>query len=350
LIAVRHSQDSRRHDAREISRMLAGRIDALAREMLPHGKRTGPEWRAGSVAGEAGQSLAVRLSGAKAGVWSDFSSGEGGDALDLVAAVLYRGDIGSALTWSRRWLGLGVDGIAEPSRQPAPAPRDTSEDDARRTNSARAIFFAAKAELAGTPVAHYLAARSIDLAALRRQPRSLRFHPALWNSEARAELPAMVAAICGADGKMIAVHRTWLARDCGTWGKAPLATPKMVLGKFAGGSIRIWRGASGKPLADAPDGEGVIIGEGIETCLSIALMCPDRRVLASVSLSNLAQIDLPQSIRTVTIAADNDQGNDQAARALQVAIDTFAAGGRQVLIARSPVGSDFNDCLMAEAS
>lgn len=84
-------------DASEISRMLAGQIRTLAPELLPNGRRDGHEWRVGSLAGERGQSLGIHLTGSRAGVWCDFASGERGDALGLVAAVLFAGDIAAAL-------------------------------------------------------------------------------------------------------------------------------------------------------------------------------------------------------------------------------------------------------------
>jgi hypothetical protein len=55
-------------DAEDIAARLARQIESLVRELLPAGKRKGHEWRAGSVAGEAGHSLAVHLTGPKAGV------------------------------------------------------------------------------------------------------------------------------------------------------------------------------------------------------------------------------------------------------------------------------------------
>ena len=91
--------------AEDIARLLARQIDSLVRELLPHGKREGHEWRAGSIAGEAGHSLAVHLTGPKAGVWADFGTGISGDALDLVAAV-NNCSLPEAMEWARRWLGI----------------------------------------------------------------------------------------------------------------------------------------------------------------------------------------------------------------------------------------------------
>lgn len=70
-------------DITQVKRLLADRVQAVAEHLLPNGRKEANEWRVGSTAGEKGQSLGVHLSGAKAGVWADFASGEGGDLLDL---------------------------------------------------------------------------------------------------------------------------------------------------------------------------------------------------------------------------------------------------------------------------
>lgn len=336
-------------DARHVAGLLAARVPALVAELLPHGQREGHEWRVGSLAGERGRSLAVHLSGPRAGVWSDFASGESGDALDLVAAVLYRGDVGEALPWARRWLGLSDGPAAAPQRAPErPAvPAVDHEAEGRRAAALR-LFLAAEPRLAGTPAAAYLAARGIDLAELGRQPKALRFHPGLWNVETASHWPAMVAAVTGAGGDHQATHRTWLAKDAaGVWRKAPLRDPKMSLGSVAGGCVRLWRGASSKPLARAPEGETVAVAEGIETALSVAIACPELRVLSAVSLSNMAKLALPAAVRSVIVCADDDGDNEKARHALDRAVRTFLAQGRAVRIARPPVGKDFNDTLQA---
>ena len=74
--------------AADVARALAERLEALVRELLPDGRREGHEWLVGNVHGERGSSLGVHLSGPKTGVWCDFATGESGDALDLVKAVL----------------------------------------------------------------------------------------------------------------------------------------------------------------------------------------------------------------------------------------------------------------------
>lgn len=95
-------------NAAEISRMLADRAVEVAEYLLPGGKKRGPEWRAGSVHGEAGESLGVHLTGNKSGVWSDFASGEKGDLLDLWR--LSRGcNLVQAINEAADFLGVKVD-------------------------------------------------------------------------------------------------------------------------------------------------------------------------------------------------------------------------------------------------
>ena len=61
--------------------------DVLAR-LLPGGRMERAEWHAGSLNGERGDSLRVRLRGHHAGIWMDFATGEkGGDPVSLAAAV-----------------------------------------------------------------------------------------------------------------------------------------------------------------------------------------------------------------------------------------------------------------------
>jgi len=66
-----------------IKQGLAQRAEDVAEMLLPRGRKQGNEWRCGSLQGEPGQSLGVHLTGHKAGLWSDFATGEAGDLIDL---------------------------------------------------------------------------------------------------------------------------------------------------------------------------------------------------------------------------------------------------------------------------
>lgn len=104
-------------DILTIKKMLADRAQSVAEMLLPGGRKEASEWRAGSTAGEKGQSLGVHLTGPKAGVWSDFSTGESGDLLDLWVAVK-GGTLSQAIEAARTWLGVSRP---SPYREPARA-------------------------------------------------------------------------------------------------------------------------------------------------------------------------------------------------------------------------------------
>ena len=329
-------------DIGAIAGMLQERAESLARALLPQGHREGNDWvEARTSQGGLGDSLKVCIAGNKRGVWKHFAANVAGDMLDLVAYIHYGGAKGPAVAWSRNWLGLndaaGPATIARPvDPKPARGDRDTSEKDRRA--AAFRLWLEAEPQLAGTPAADYLLGRGIDLGKLGRQPRALRYHPALPH-KAGGKWPALLAAISGNEGKTLGVHRTYLdVQDDGRVIKAPLADAKMTLGRYRGGSIRIWRGERvdsrtgelkpGRPLAQADPESSVLITEGIEDALTLAVEYRSRRILCAVSLSNMASLWLPGMISEIVIVADNDAEGSPAADALEKAIAHFrsAAG------------------------
>ena len=68
-------------DFRKIEAEALPRLEGLLRQLFPNGRRVGGEFRIGSLAGEKGESLGIRLTGPKAGVWADFATGESGHGL-----------------------------------------------------------------------------------------------------------------------------------------------------------------------------------------------------------------------------------------------------------------------------
>ena len=343
-------------DVKDIANMLNSKVDELVTYLLPAAVRDGHEWRIGSVAGEPGRSMAIHRSGSMRGVWKDFSSVEhSGDALDLVSWVRFGGNKKDAICWSKSWMGIDdmdpgrLKAIqAKVKKQAEDAERKALDDARRREKYAKAIWLGAKKDLAGTPVDLYLLGRGIGIADLAKPPGAIRFAPSLKYPDGQY-YTAMVAAIVNGEGKQIAVHRTFLhSSQPFLWTKAPVPDAKKVLGSYRGGFIPLSRGSSNKSLRDAPDGETVVICEGIEDGLSIALVCPERRVLAGISVGNFQNIRLPQAVKKVILARDNDAAGSQADKALQNAVDVLAMQGRQVFIAASPEGKDFNDLLRVE--
>lgn len=94
--------------ALELAERLARQAEAVAAMLLPGGKREGAEWRCGSVHGESGDSLGVHLTGAKAGVWCDFSTDQKGDLIGLWMAA--KGlSLREACEAAMEYLGIAAD-------------------------------------------------------------------------------------------------------------------------------------------------------------------------------------------------------------------------------------------------
>lgn len=94
--------------AKEIHSKLVEKIDEVCLHLLPGGKRSGSEWESGSTSGDSGKSLKVRMTGDKAGIWSDFAEGSKGDLIDLWRTCRSL-SFGEAMKEIRQWLGLPED-------------------------------------------------------------------------------------------------------------------------------------------------------------------------------------------------------------------------------------------------
>ena len=137
----------------------------------------------------------------------------------------------------------------------------------------------------------------------------------------------------GADDVPLAIHRTYLANDGAA--KAPVHPAKMILGPCRGGAVRLAQ----------PDAL-LMVGEGIETCLS-AMQATGNPAWAALSTSGLRALDLPGGVRDVIVLADGDKPGEAAA---QDCARRWVREGRRVRIARPPAGMDFNDLLIANST
>jgi hypothetical protein len=329
---------------------LTDRLEHLCSELLPGGRREGRWWRVGSIAGEPGTSMVVELAGRWRGRWTEYAAAdESGDALDLVRlspATGCNGDLDRAMRWACAWLHQPLRPLPPELRRVNHQPPPTPE----QTRAYMREIWRASRPLRGTLGWRYLVETRgiVGLAALGPLP-ALRFHPRLWNAQLRAELPALVAAIASAEGRFVALHRTFLIVRNGQVIKAPIAKAdggaKRSIGYYRGGCIPLWPGKSGRSWRDPEPGEPLGISEGIEDGLTLATNKPALRVVAGVSLANLVAMELPANIGDVTIAVQNDKPGSRAAQTLDRAIEHFRRDlGRRVFKLRPPERvKDLND-------
>ncbi len=316
-------------NAARVAAALAGRAEEVCRRYLPHGRRSGRYWIAGDIHGARGRSLFVRLAPpGTPGKWTDSAEGTHGDLLDLVRIASGASSLRAALAEARAFLSL----------PPIPAP--TGPDNHDRTEAARRLWRRCRA-IDGTHAEAYLRARAID----RCRFPALRFHPALLHRDDGGvrRLPALVAAVTGAAGEhpgpgehpghgtLTGVHRTWL--DPQRPAKAAVARPRKALGRVHGHAVRF-----GDPATRT-----LLVGEGIETVLSVVTALPDTVAAAALSAGSLGAFAPPPGHARLVIARDNDPEGERAAERL--ARRCARAGVAAIVL--TPDGDDFNDDLVA---
>ena len=345
-------------DIKILVSMLADRIEQFCAEKLPGGTvdHSGDYVVRNPMRDDhTPGSFKIRVRGEKIGIWKDFATGDGGDALDLVTYLGFDGEKKHAVSWAKSWLGLEDADPAEFRRRKIQADQarirrkqEQIRKAEKRRRQAQAIYLSAQEDIRGTPVERYLSLeRGLDVARLPRPPRALRYHPEVYCAETKSARPGMVAAVTGPDGAFLATHRTYLKihRD-GRVTKAPLTDAKSTLGLYKGGCIRLWKGDSKKGLFQLPPGSSVTLTEGIEDGLTIVLADPSRFVIVGLSVGAMKSIELPDAVDQVVIARQNDAHESQAESDLTKVVDRFLAQGRRVFhFAPPPEFKDVNDLL-----
>ena len=207
----------------------------------------------------------------------------------------------------------------------APAAGEGASYDA--TEAARRLWRRCCA-IDGTHAEKYLRARGLA----RCRFSCLRFHSELRYREGSSvrRLPALVAAVTGDDGAVCGVQRTWL--DPRSPAKAGVASPRKALGRIYGLAVRFGR----------PD-ETLLVGEGIETVLSLVTAVPEITAAAALSAGSLGAFAPPPGVARLVIARDNDVEGEQAA--MRLARRCARAGVAALVVV--PEGDDFNDDLVA---
>jgi hypothetical protein len=355
--------------------------EAVCRRYLSNGRREGGYWRVGDLANTPGRSLFVRLkSGAKgpAGKWTDAQSGEHGDLLDIIRVTRGIRSFPEVVAEARAFLGLPDERPGHDRRHPVSrghrqrrsavirnAPTILDDDGPTVTesiNAARKLFMAS-VPIAGTLADTYLRRRGIPVL---DGLTALRFHPACLYREATDDGsdrdgvlqdapgspawhgPALIAAVTDADGWITGVQRTWLDPEAllldaplgPCLGKADLPDARRSLGLIAEGAVR-FPALRFQALSGGDDTGALLVGEGVETVLSLRDVLPGVPVAAAQSAGQLARFTLPDGRRRLLIAEDADLAGRAAVSAL--AERAAAAGVEPIMLC--PRRGDFNDDL-----
>ena len=313
----------------ELIRALAENAEGVCRAYLPSGRREGSYWIVGDLQNNPGQSLFVRLTGpasgpGAAGKFTDGATGEHGDLLDIIRKRTGISRFPDLLAEARAHLGR-----SQPVLPDRPVPKKAKAPGG--TPAAAARLFAASVPVAGTLADTYLCSRGLTQGGTMS---ALRFHPKCWHrNEGQTRSlprPALIAAVTDGAGALQGVHRTWLAPD--GQGKADVETQRRAMGHLLGNAVRL-----------TPHDDILVVGEGIETMLSLVEAVPGLPVWAALSSGHLGAVLLPEALQRLYVAIDRDPAGQRAAERLS-ARATEVGIGCHVL---EPRLGDFNDDLRA---
>jgi len=143
----------------------------------------------------------------------------------------------------------------------------------------------------------------------------------------------MIAAVTDGAGVLQGVRRTWLAPD--GQDKATVKTQRRAMGHILGNAVRL-----------TPHDDILVVGEGIETMLSLIEAVPGLPVWAALSSGHLGAVLLPEGVQRLYIAIDRDPAGQRAAERLSArALDA----GIECHVMEPRLG-DFNDDLRAHGA
>lgn len=353
-----------------------GALDELVHEFFGTGRRSlvvshGAFYVPSPGSSSTPDQMVIWRTGARRGGWADFVAGEKGDVIDLVAYAKFGGVTKESRIEAVGWLEdrFGI-------RAMAPDARAKMEEDGRRRREqsaareadrlndarerSRKAFFAASPVLLGTPVESYLRHRGIDLNAVPNLSAAFRYRAdAEWwmgaerDGEGRKiaagpKFPALVSAMTSADGKICALHYTFIATD--GRGKAPVSKAKLMWPEVAGLEVCVTLGPSGLSCADAAaKAIAGVLGrtEGIEDAFSAGISNPALRMHAAGSLPGLLTVPDQACASAFLVFRDNDWGKPQAAKLFRQAVARMRNFGKPVESVSMPAdwGKDVNDAI-----
>ena len=230
------------------------------------------------------------------GFFHCFGCGAHGSAIDFV--MLRQGlDFRSAIELLEAENGLQA---LQASRPAPPAPKVAQRDVLAKDEAVQRIWDQTNEVKAGDAVDRYLRGRALvppsdyGVGANSENagwPGDLRFAPELWHGLEKRRMPGMVAAMRVA-GRLVAVHRTYLAVTGVGVTKAGTKRDKAMFGNVGGAFIRL-----------GPDGDRMVGGEGIETSLA-AMQLYRRTGLAFGTAGAMETVEPPFGCTDFLYAAD----------------------------------------------
>lgn len=328
---------SKNVNLQELTEQLTLRIKSLSEELLgkPNGMSTADNLRYGNRG-----SLSINT---KNGLWKNFESGEGGNALQLITATMGFRDFKDTIAYAKGFLN-------QPDFQ-GKAPQSIKMDDEKKPekNSNNKKAYAEKLYRQSMPIKGTIAERYLkEYRKLNHYNEAdLRFVPKISTYHDKQKT-TVSGLLCIARDKNGALNHVQVIRLDPITGDKDYASKidKQTYGAVLGCPIELNKKA---------DSDITYLVEGVETGLSILEVNPKAHVFATAGKSNFPNIDLSRLKNKVVICVDNDgastfkDSTKDKGSIIKQTVDRLEEAGKKVsIILPKNVDEDLNDVLINE--
>ncbi|XVN41385.1 MAG: AAA family ATPase [Rickettsia endosymbiont of Argas persicus] len=305
--------------------------------------------------------IAMKIGGSKAGIWYDFSTGEGGDLFTLVQREK-NCDFVEAKKYLQDMVGMSTNGgkdlaanLAADKNQQIKTQTEQYDEIAKIK---RAIRLYEKSDsikyvMPNNVAKRYLSEhRGIEKILTGYQLSNDLRTDMMWDSNSKQYYPALIAFARNKDGNITGGQSIYFNKD--TNNKADIEVNKRSFGRIRGSFVEINKNNEQKNIPNSKDGNNsasnvTIIAEGLETALSIGEAGIKGKILCSLGVSNIRNYE-PIKGERIIIAADNDGKEAVSFRTIIKAQDELISKGATVTIIRPPGKGDFNDMLKSQGA
>ncbi|WP_410526147.1 AAA family ATPase [Rickettsia endosymbiont of Orchestes rusci] len=311
--------------------------------------------------------IAMKIGGSKAGIWHDFSTGEGGDLFTLVQREK-NCDFVEAKKYLQNMVGVSTNSKdlvtnLTLNKNKQVKTNDQKEQEAEIAKIKRAEILYEKSDsikyvMPNNVAKRYLSEhRGIKEVLTRYQLSNDLRTDMMWDSNSKQYYPALIAFARNKDGNITGGQSIYLNKD--TNNKADIEVNKRSFGRIRGSFVEISKNneqqnVQNRNVQISKDGNNsvsniTIIAEGLETALSIREAGIKGKILCSLGVSNIRNYE-PIKGERIIIAADNDGKEAVSVHTVMKAQEELISKGAVVSIIRPPEKGDFNDMLKSQGA
>ncbi|RUQ96664.1 conjugative transfer relaxase/helicase TraI [Legionella septentrionalis] len=318
--------ERRQETVQKISDALTAQFENLAHHLLgePNQKLSSSNnLRYGSKG-----SLSLNL---QKGLWHNFETGEKGNALQLIAMQMGFSDFKDTVGYAKDYLNYEDNKVQ--IRQVNPIQKIRHKESNNKKQYAEKLFNQSR-PIHGTLAEAYLKNRGI----LEYKSEALRFLPRIstLHDKDKTHVPALLCVAKDEEGKINHVQVIRLDPISGDKDK------QSNIAKQTYGSIN----GIGIELNKHGNTDVTFLTEGVETGLSILESDKNANVLALLSKSNFANVNLKQLGNHVVLCLDNDGEKTFSDNLIRKAVERLEQAGKKIsIVLPDKSGTDFNDTL-----